>query len=318
MVRPFCPPLDALIAKNESFRVLDHGFVRVVDYMGIDASIVQAARVSYGAGTKTLRADEALIRYLLRHGHTSPFEMCEVKLHIKMPIFVARQWIRHRTANVNEYSGRYSEMTDDVYIPDDGWLKECLRRAKDEKTQQGDLFDTSGMSPTEVLSETATQSQDNKQGRGAVVAQDDAQAFIKKMQAAAKASYRVYQHLLGKKSHSVGLARELARIVLPLNIYTQWYWKTDVHNLLHFLALRLHPHAQYEIRVYAQVIYEKILSVWLPMTARAFDDYRLSAVSLSRGQQHVLHALLQGQTPDYDACGLTAREIEELKKIFPF
>ncbi|MBC6445501.1 MAG: FAD-dependent thymidylate synthase [Alphaproteobacteria bacterium GM202ARS2] len=309
MSRPCSDYLDDVIKRDCRFKVLDHGFVRVVDYMGTDQAIVQAARVSYGAGTKNLRADEGLIRYLLRHRHTTPFEMCELKLHVKMPIFVARQWIRHRTANVNEYSGRYSVMSEEFYLPDETWLMDSLRRQKDELKKTDDLF-----APQGVLATTAEQSQQNKQGRGALLSEKEAFAFLDKIRKASKASYRVYRKLLGDGS-TTALARELARIVLPLNMYTEWYWKCDVHNLLHFLALRLHPHAQYEIRVYAEAIYQ-IMSGWLPMTAKAFADYRLEGVSLSKGQKEALQSLLKGETPDYEALGLSEREKDELGKQF--
>ena len=311
MSRPSSDYLDGLIKHGKLFNVLDHGFVRVVDYMGTDQAIVQAARVSYGEGTKNLRADEGLIRYLLRHRHTTPFEMCELKLHVKMPIFVARQWIRHRTANVNEYSGRYSVMSEEFYLPDETWLRDSLRRQKDESKKTDDLFTDA---PQATLQSTAEQSQHNKQGRGALLSERDALVFLDKIRKASKASYRVYRKLLGD-GNSAALARELARIVLPLNMYTEWYWKCDVHNLLHFLALRLHPHAQYEIRVYAEEIY-RIMSGWLPITARAFADYRLESVDLSKGQKQAVQMLLQGETPDYEALGLSEREIKELEKQF--
>ena len=313
MSRPSSDYLDDLIKRGHRFEVLDHGFVRVVDYMGTDQAIVQAARVSYGTGTKNLRADEGLIRYLLRHRHTTPFEMCELKLHVKMPIFVARQWIRHRTANVNEYSGRYSVMSEDFYLPDETWLDDSLRRQKDELEKKDGLFEDV---PQEALKDTAEQSQHNKQGRGALLTERYAFKFLKKIRAASEKSYRAYVNLLGgKKGDGEALARELARIVLPLNMYTEWYWKCDVHNLLHFLALRLHPHAQHEIQVYAKAIYQ-IMEEWLPITARAFADYRLESVYLSKKQKQAVQELLQKKTPDYEALGLSGREIDELKKQF--
>ncbi|TAF14181.1 MAG: FAD-dependent thymidylate synthase, partial [Alphaproteobacteria bacterium] len=204
--------------------VLDHGFVRVVDYMGNDAAIVQAARVSYGKGTKKMREDEGLIRYLLRHRHTTPFEMCEVKFHIKLPIFIARQWIRHRTANVNEYSGRYSVMDKDFYLP----AREHL----------------------------AAQSASNRQGRGDILEGLEADHALELLRSDSERAYAHYEELLNSREggeiihpDKQGLARELARMNLPVNYYTQWYWKIDLHNLMHFLALRVDSHAQYEIRV---------------------------------------------------------------------
>ena len=221
--------------------VLDHGFVRVVDYMGCDASIVQAARVSYGAGTKQTRGDEGLIRYLMRHRHTTPFEMCEVKLHVKLPIFVARQWIRHRTANVNEYSARYSILDREFYIPDRANL--------------------------------AAQSSQNQQGRGETLSDDEARRVLNILREDSNRSYDNYESLLSTEGKQ-GLARELARMNLPANVYTQWYWKIDLHNLLHFISLRIDDHAQYEIRAYAEVV-GRIVEQWVPLAWRAFQDYVL-------------------------------------------
>lgn len=219
--------------------VLDHGFVRVVDLMGDDAAVVQAARISYGDGTKTPSDDRNLIRYLMRHRHTSPFEMCEIKLHVKLPIFVARQWIRHRTANVNEYSGRYSEMKEEFYVPE----------------------------------HPEAQSSANKQGGSGVVKNEE---FCRlNIQNANEESFETYRVLLHE-----GMSREQARIPLPLGTYTEWYWKTDVHNLLHFLKLRMDRHAQGEIRAYADVIYE-IVKQWMPITLEAWEDFSLNAVTIS-------------------------------------
>ena len=224
------------------YPVLDHGLVRVVDYMGDDDAIVQAARVSYGAGTKKAQDDNSLIRYLMRHWHSTPFEMCEIKFHIKLPVFVARQWIRHRTANVNEYSARYSILDKEFYIPDPSNL--------------------------------AAQSKINNQGRGSVLEADEAQEVLDILKRDSDRSYANYEYLLSS-DNKPGLARELARMNLPTNIYTQWYWKTDLHNLFNFLRLRADKHAQYEIRVYAEIIGE-IVQKWVPKAFQAFLDYQLN------------------------------------------
>jgi len=229
---------------GEKFAVLDKGFVRVIDYMGCDEAIVQAARVSYGDGTKTKRQDEALINYLVKYKHTSPLEMCEVKFHIKLPIFIARQWIRHRTANVNEVSARYSILPQDFYIP----------------------------SPQNI----SVQSTDNKQGRGKTLSPEQAQKVMQILQQDAQTCYQNYEDMIN--SHN--LARELARINLTLNFYTEWYWKIDLHNLLHFLNLRLHPHAQYEIREYAQIMF-KIVQKWCPFAAGAFSKHIIGSSVIS-------------------------------------
>jgi thymidylate synthase (FAD) len=234
--------------------VLDHGFVRVVDYMGDDAAIVQAARVSYGAGTKKARDDSGLIRYLMRHWHSTPFEMCEIKLHVKLPVFVARQWIRHRTANVNEYSARYSILDREFYIP------------------QPDAL--------------AAQSTVNNQGRGETLQGAEAERVLEMLKADAGRAYDNYSAMLSQDGQQ-GLARELARMNLPANIYTQWYWKTDLHNLFHFLRLRADAHAQYEIRVYAEAIAEMVRD-WVPAAYGAFEDYRMGGVQLSAKGVEVL------------------------------
>lgn len=228
----------------KELKVLDHGFIRVVDTMGDDMAIVQAARVSYGQGSKGKEQDERLLRYLLRNKHTSPFEMCEIKFHIKTPIFIARQWLRHRTANVNEYSGRYSLMSDDFYLPS--------------------------------LEEMKKQSEDNKQGRGEAFSQEEALKYQNIIKEASLNSLKQYHELINEGE---GIAKELARIILPLNVYTEFYWKIDLHNLLHFLELRLHPHAQYEIREYAKAILE-VLKEWVPTTYEAFIEYRLKDQNL--------------------------------------
>ena len=250
--------------------LLDHGFVRVVDYMGDDGAVVQAARVSYGRGTQTRSGDRTLIRYLMRHHHTTPFEMCEIKLHVKLPIFVARQWVRHRTANINEYSARYSILDREFYIPD-----------------------------AEVI---ASQSQANRQGRGDLVPAGQA-AWVRELliQDALRA-YDHYEELLNEDPNGepldpgrAGLARELARINLSLNYYTQWYWKTDLHNLLNFLQLQADAHAQYEIRVYAEAILERIVRPWTPLVHKAFLDYRRGARTLSHQALQVVRALARGR-----------------------
>lgn len=266
--------------------VLDHGFVRVIDYMGDDAAVVQAARVSYGRGTKRVQEDRGLIRYLMRHRHTTPFEMCEIKLHIKLPIFVARQWIRHRTANVNEYSGRYSVMDREFYVP----------------------------APEHL----AAQSRSNRQGRGSVLTGGEATEVLEMLKQDAARSYASYERMLNENEagepldeERQGLARELARMNLPVNFYTQWYWKCDLHNLLHFLSLRADPHAQYEIRAYADVILQAVKR-WVPLTAEAYEDYVAGGLRLSRGGAQVVRALLAGESVSQEESGLSAREWREL------
>ncbi|MBW7057764.1 FAD-dependent thymidylate synthase [Paracoccus bogoriensis] len=262
--------------------VLDHGFVRVIDYMGDDAAICQAARVSYGKGTRSVQNDEGLIRYLMRHWHSTPFEMCEVKFHVKLPVFVARQWIRHRTANVNEYSARYSILDREFYIP----------RAE----------------------HLAAQSTQNNQGRGEVLQGDEAQRVLDLLREDAMRSYDHYESMLSKDGQQ-GLARELARMNLPANIYTQWYWKVDLHNLLHFLRLRADSHAQYEIRAYAELICD-IVADWVPAAFAAFRDYRLNAVSLSAQGVEALRRRLAGQVVTQDDSGMGAREWREFVQIW--
>lgn len=270
--RPSCPALDTLIGVPHP--ALDQGFVRVVDYMGDDAAIVQAARVSYGPGTRAVSEDRQLIRYLMRHRHTSPFEMCELKLHVKLPIFVARQWIRHRMAGVNEVSARYSVLKDEFYLPD----------------------------PPSV----AKQSTDNKQGRGEELPGDAARWVIEVLEESATSAFDDYRKLL-----DAGVARELARAALPLSTYTEWYWKIDLHNLLHFLALRMDSHAQLEIRAYADII-AGIVEAWVPATWGAFKDYRLTAHTLSGPAIGVVRRWLAGEAVSQEASGLSAREYREL------
>ncbi len=282
--REVAPALEEIL--YEPLPVLDHGFVRVVDYMGTDSAIVQAARVSYGKGTKQTREDAGLIRYLLRHRHTTPFEMCEIKFHIKLPIFVARQWIRHRTANVNEYSGRYSIMDREFYVP----------------------------SPEHL----AAQSSSNRQGRGDVLEGEEALRALEILKGDAAQAYQHYEELLnGNEEGDVfderkqGLARELARMNLPVNFYTQWYWKIDLHNLMHFLALRADPHAQYEIRVYADAMLE-VLQKWVPTTYQAFIDYRMGATELSAQGLAIVQRMLKGEQVTQETSGLSKREWGEL------
>lgn len=270
----------------EALPCLDHGFVRVVDYMGDDAAIVQAARVSYGAGTRKARDDRGLIRYLMRHRHSTPFEMCEIKLHVKLPIFVARQWIRHRTANVNEYSARYSVMDREFYIP----------------------------APEHL----AAQATSNHQGRGATLEGDEAAEALSILRDDAGRSYDNYERMLNETFQGetidegrVGLARELARMNLTANVYTQWYWKVDLHNLFHFLALRADSHAQYEIRVYAEAMCE-LAKAWVPAAYEAFEDYRLGGAALSRNGVAALRRMLAGEEMDAEKAGMSPGEWREL------
>jgi thymidylate synthase (FAD) len=257
--------------------VLDHGFVRVIDYMGDDAAIVQAARVSYGQGTKAARDDAGLIRYLMRHWHSTPFEMCEIKLHVKLPVFVARQWIRHRTANVNEYSARYSILDREFYIP----------------------------APEHL----AAQSSVNNQGRGAALEGEEAARVLDWLKSDAMRAYDHYEAMLSTEGQQ-GLARELARMNLPANIYTQWYWKIDLHNLFHFLRLRADPHAQYEIRVYAEAICAMVKD-WVPAAFGAFEDYRLGAVTFSAQGIECLKRMLKGEEVTQETSGMSKGEWRE-------
>jgi len=273
--RPTVPALEEIIFSP--MPVLDHGFVRVIDYMGDDAAVVQAARVSYGRGTRKTSEDEGLIRYLMRHHHSTPFEMCEIKYHVKLPIFVARQWIRHRTANVNEYSARYSILDKEFYIP----------------------------APEHL----AAQSSDNRQGRGAVLEGEDAARVLAMLREDGEKTYAHYEEMLDE--NGPGLARELARMNLTLNTYTQWYWKTDLHNLFHFLRLRADAHAQYEIRVYAEAMLETV-KAWVPLSYAAFADYRLGAVTFSAKMLEVLRRMLAGEAVEQAASGLSKREWAEM------
>ncbi|EAR51415.1 thymidylate synthase [Oceanicola granulosus HTCC2516] len=261
--------------------VLDHGFVRVIDYMGDDAAICQAARVSYGRGTKAVSNDEGLIRYLMRHWHSTPFEMCEVKLHVKLPVFVARQWIRHRTANVNEYSARYSILDREFYIPE----------------------------PEKLAAQSVT----NNQGRGEALGPEEGARVLEWLKADAARAYDHYEAMIGQDGQQ-GLARELARMNLPANIYTQWYWKVDLHNLFHFLRLRADAHAQYEIRVYAEEIC-RLVKDWVPHAYAAFEDYRLGGATLSGKALECLRRMLAGEAVTQETSGMSKGEWREFQAV---
>ena len=286
--RVTAPELEAVLYRP--IEVLDHGFIRVIDYMGDDSSIVQSARVSYGKGTKKISNDKGLIKYLMRHRHSTPFEMCEIKFHIKLPIFIARQWIRHRTANVNEYSARYSILDKEFYIPS--------------------------------AENLAAQSAINNQGRGDALTDDEASNVIQILKKDAEQTYSNYETLLNESSEGniideskSGIARELARMNLTLNTYTQWYWKIDLNNLLHFLALRADDHAQYEIRVYADAMLD-IVKKWVPLTYEAFEDYRIGGTELSAKEVNLMRKLLKGDKVSFEEEGLSKREWSELQRKF--
>ena len=290
-LRITCKSLEKIL--YQPFNVLDHGFIRVMDYMGDDSAIVQSARVSYGKGTKKVSNDKGLIRYLMRNWHTTPFEMCEIKLHVKLPIFVARQWIRHRTANVNEYSARYSILDKEFYVP---------------KVQH-----------------MSRQSITNKQGRENNLSKKYALNFLQILKNDAERSYKNYEHMLNERpggeiidENKEGLTRELARINLTLNTYTQWYWKIDLHNLLHFLYLREDSHAQYEIQAYADVILNKIVKRWVPYTYNAFKEFQLESYNLSRNATEIIKKKLRGEKVNYENSGLSKREWVELTNKFDF
>ena len=281
------PELEKVL--YEAIPVLDHGFIRVIDYMGDDSSIVQSARVSYGKGTKKVSTDEGLIRYLMRHWHSTPFEMCEIKYHVKLPIFIARQWIRHRTANVNEYSARYSILDKEFYLP-----------AKDQ---------------------LAAQSQSNRQGRGDILQGKQAEEVLNILKDDATRTYNNYEKLLNERFDGTiidekksGLARELARMNLTLNSYTQWYWKTDLLNLMNFLFLRGDSHAQYEIRVYAEKMLDTVKK-WVPITHAAFLDYRVGAAHLSSKGLKIVKSMINGNKISYEDSGLSKREWNELMEV---
>ena len=286
--RVTAPKLEEIL--YEALPILDHGFIRVIDYMGNDNSIVQAARVSYGKGTKKVNTDSGLIKYLMRHWHSTPFEMCEIKYHVKLPIFIARQWIRHRTANVNEYSARYSILDKEFYLPS----KENL----------------------------AAQSSSNRQGRGEVITGDQAEKVLGLLKEDAERTYSNYEEMLNQKydgsiidEKKIGLARELARMNLTLNTYTQWYWKTDLLNLMNFLRLRADHHAQYEIRAYADVMLDT-LKRWVPITFDAFMDYRVGGTEVSSKGKEVIKKLISGEKISIEQTDLSKREWNELMQAF--
>jgi thymidylate synthase (FAD) len=249
------PALDEILGRK--FPVLDDGFVRVVDYMGSDESIVQAARVSYGKGTKKVTEDRGLIRYLMRHHHTTPFEMCEIKLHVRVPMDTWRQWIRHRTANVNEYSTRYSIAID-----------------ASQKTS---------------FTEWRMQAKNNKQGSEGYFPEEIGSKLTEREKELQDFAREIYQERL-----SIGVAREQARKDIPLSTYTEAYWKIDLQNLLHFLGLRMESHAQYEIRCYANIIGNEIVNRWCPVAWEAFKDYRMNALSISLQELEILKELYKG------------------------
>jgi len=285
-LRPVAAGMEAHL--DVYHKVLDHGFVAVKDYMGNDLSILQMARMSYGRGTKGVSDDRALLRYLMRHLHTSPFEGCVIKLHVKLPIFVMRQWVRHRTASLNEYSARYSVMPDEFYLPEPDQL--------------------------------AAQSTDNKQGRGETLTPEQAAEVLRLLNDDARSAFASYHRLLNADEEGrvldedgIGIARELARIGLPLSTYTQMYWQTNLHNLMHFLKLRADIHSQWEIRVFAEKILE-IMADWVPMTAEAFRDYQHEAVRFSRMEVALIKDMLAGKATIADAerYGMSKREAREL------
>ena len=285
--RVTAPALENIL--YEAIPALDHGFIRVVDYMGDDTSIVQSARVSYGKGTKKVSTDEGLIKYLMRHWHSTPFEMCEIKYHVKLPIFIARQWIRHRTANVNEYSARYSILDKEFYLPS--------------------------------AENLAAQSSSNRQGRGDLITGDQADEVLQILKDDATRTYSNYEKMLNERfdgtvidENKSGLARELARMNLTLNSYTQWYWKTDLLNLLNFLFLRADSHAQYEIRVYAEAMLETVKK-WVPITHSAFLDYRVGAAHISGKGLKIIKSMLSGKEVKYEDSGLGKREWNELMEV---
>ena len=286
--RVTAPELEKIL--YEALPILDHGFIRVVDYMGNDTSIVQAARVSYGKGTKKVNTDSGLIKYLMRHWHSTPFEMCEIKYHVKLPIFIARQWIRHRTANVNEYSARYSILDKEFYLP----LEENL----------------------------AAQSKSNRQGRGDVIEGEQAKKVLNLLKTDAERTYNNYEEMLNERydgsvieENKIGLARELARMNLTLNTYTQWYWKTDLLNLMNFLRLRADHHAQYEIRAYADAMLDT-LKRWVPITYEAFMDYRVGGTEVSSKGKLIIQKLIKKENVTIEESGLSKREWNELMEAF--
>ena len=288
-IRPVSPELEEILYKP--FEVLDHGFVRVMDYMGNDSSVVQAARVSYGSGTKKVNADKGLINYLIAHRHTTPLEMCEIKFHIKLPIFIARQWIRHRTASVNEYSARYSIMEDEFYIP----KRENL----------------------------AAQSKINHQGRDedGTLTKEEQDRVLELLKEDSKKGYDDYLEMINQDESGNkvdeskdGLARELARMNISLNCYTQWYWKIDLHNLMHFLNLRADSHAQYEIRVYAEIMLDMVKK-WVPHCYEAFVKHRRYGKDLSGPALAAVKKMVKGEKVEQEGSGLSVREYKELMAL---
>lgn len=285
--RAISPELESILYKP--IKLLDHGFIRVIDYMGNDTSIVQAARVSYGSGTKKVSQDKGLISYLMRHYHNTPFEMCEIKFHIKLPIFVARQWIRHRTASVNEYSARYSILGKDYYIPE--------------------------------ADQMAVQSKTNMQGRGQLLSAEESEKVANLLREDSETCYKHYAEMLNEDSegntideNSPKLARELARMNLTMNYYTEWYWKINLHNLLHFIRLRADAHAQYEIRVYAEVMLD-IVKKWVPFTFDAFQEHRLNGSNVSKKGMEVIKKLIAGEKLTQEESGMSKREWSELMEL---
>ena len=286
--RATVPDLEEILYKP--IKVLDHGFVRVIDYMGDDSAVVQAARVSYGRGTKKSLQDKGLINYLMRHRHTTPFEMCDIKFHIKLPIFIARQWIRHRTASVNEYSARYSILSNEFYLPD----RENL----------------------------TPQSSTNKQGRSSeALPENIALRVLATIKEDSLRCYKNYVAMMNQDEQgniidedNVGITRELARINLTLNHYTEWYWKINLHNLLHFLALRADSHAQYEIRVYAEVMLD-IVKAWVPFVYEAFIEHRKNGANISKTGLEIVRKMVKGEKVDQESSGLSKREWDELMTI---
>ena len=286
--RVVAPALEEMLYKP--IPVLDHGFIRVVDYMGDDSSIVQAARVSYGRGTKKSLQDKGLINYLMRHRHTTPFEMCDIKFHIKLPIFIARQWIRHRTASVNEYSARYSILSNEFYVPERVNL--------------------------------SAQSKINKQGRSDDELPDDvADKVLALIKDDSEKCYRHYVEMMNEDDqgniideNTVGITRELARMNLTLNHYTEWYWKINLHNLLHFLALRADSHAQYEIRVYAQAMLD-VVKAWVPYAFEAFVEHSMNGTNISRKGMEVIRQMIDGKEVSQESSGMSRREWSELMAV---
>lgn len=277
--RAISPGMEEHLYK--AHEVLDHGLIRVIDYMGNDSAITQAARVSYGKGTKAVTNDEGLIRYLMRHWHSTPFEMCEVKFHVKLPVFVARQWIRHRTANVNEYSARYSILDREFYIPKAEHL--------------------------------AAQSVINNQGRGEALTGAEAEQVLKYLRDDSETAYDHYEEMMAEGNEDKqGLARELARMNLPANVYTQWYWKVDLHNLFHFLRLRADSHAQYEIRIYAEKMCE-IVKDWVPAAYSAFEDYRMGGANVSERGMECIRRRLAGEEVTQENSGMSKGEWREFE-----